>query len=44
MPESQDDDEQGYFPLVMTRKSKGQTLSLGSPTVQNATNGGVNGS
>ena len=44
MPESQDDDEQGYFPLVMTRKPKGQPLSLDLSTVQNATNGGINGS
>ena len=44
MPESLDDDDSGYFPLVMTRKPKGRQLSPGSPTVQNATNGGVNGS
>jgi len=42
MPESVDEDDTGYFPLVMTRKSKAQKLS-GSDT-QTLPNNGVNGS
>jgi len=42
MPESLDDDETGYFPLVMTRKAK-QRLPPNSPT-GTITNNGVNGS
>lgn len=42
MPESQDDDDTGYFPLVMTRKSKAQQ-SIASDA-QALPNNGVNGS
>jgi len=42
MPESQDDDDTGYFPLVMTRKSKAQQ-SIASDA-QTLPNNGVNGS
>jgi hypothetical protein len=42
MPDSQDDDESGYFPLVMTRKSKA-ALAAKAAAAQNANNG-VNGS
>jgi hypothetical protein len=27
MPESQDDEDSGYFPLVMTRKTKNQLVA-----------------
>jgi hypothetical protein len=44
MPESQDDDDTGYFPLVMTRKAKGRGLPGSSPPLLNSTENGVNGS
>jgi hypothetical protein len=37
MPESQDDEDAGYFPLVMTKKQKSQ-LAATTPT-GNGTNG-----
>jgi hypothetical protein len=42
MPESQDDDDTGYFPLVMTRKSKARQLAQASLS-QTLPNNGING-
>ena len=42
MPESQDEDDSGYFPLVMTRKSKAQQSIVSD--AQTLPNNGVNGS